>query len=388
MRLPILFLLLSVPAMAQFWSELANPKVEVLLTHPPSLGLKMARVAFLPGRELASRELADQLTAGLVESGAMEVVDRSNLDAVLREQELGLNGYFDPATITTLGKLLGPTALVVVNVNRSDISKSQATKEERVKDKKGVEQIRTERRSITALDFTASVQVVDLATGRIFGAQRIEENPSRATSSYDGWPAYPQEAEVRKEAYGRAQARIMRMLIPWTEKRQLTFFNDKEFMMDQAHQRLEARDYAGALDVAHRGLELSKQDKSRKPKYYPRAWYNVGIIHFIRGDYEEARPFLQQALDMQPDASIFKTALRESMDALDLQAQMRRVDERSAAQKPSTPAPKPTRTEATPPAEPRSSPEARLERLAELKKKGLITEQEFKQKKAEILKDM
>lgn len=384
MRLPILLLLVSVPAMAQFWAEMANPKVEVVLTHPPSLGLKIGRIAFLPGHDLASRELADRLTAGLLDNRAIEVVDRSHLDAVLREQELGANGYFNPATITTLGRLLGPSALVVVNVNRSDYSKNQTKKEEKVKDSKGVEQVRVEHRSTLTLDFTASVQVVDLVTGRVFGAQRMEENPSRTAKSYDGWPAFPREAELRQEAYDRAQERIFHMLLPWEEKRQLTFFDDQEFLMDQAHQKIGARDYRGALVLARRGLELSKQDRSRKSKYYPRPWYNVGIIHFILGEYDVARPFLQQALDMQPDAGIFKTALQECADAQELQAEMRKVDERSRGQQ---------RTEARPaaagtPDKPVPSLEERLERLSDLRKKGLITEQEYLQKKAEILKDL
>lgn len=390
MRLPALLLLAATPAFAQFWSELANPKVEVLLTHPPGLGLKIDRVAFLPGRDPASRELADLLTAGLVQSRAMEVVDRAHLDAVIREQELGQNGYFDPATVTSLGKLLGPTALVVVNVNRCEIARSQATKEERRKDKKGVEQVRIERRSITTLDFTAAVQVVDLATGRVFGAQRFEESPTRYATSYDGWPAHPREAEVRREAYDRTQARIMKLLLPWTEARSLTFFDDEEFLMDQAHRHLKAKDYRGALELAQRGLEASKLDKGRKPKYYPRTWYNVGIIHFIQGNYEEARPFLQQALDMQPDASIFKTAYRECMDALDLQAQMQKVEERSAAaaRPASPPAPPRPAPESTPAPATKGSPEERLERLGQMRKKGLISEEEYRQKKAEILKEM
>ena len=62
MRPAALILMAALPAAAQFWSELANPKVEVVLTHPPGLGLKIDRVAFLPGKDTNSRELVDQLT--------------------------------------------------------------------------------------------------------------------------------------------------------------------------------------------------------------------------------------------------------------------------------------------------------------------------------------
>ena len=91
--LSVALALLAWPIQAQFWSELANPKVEVVLVHPPGLGLKVERLAFAPSRDLNSRELADILTADLVQSRQVEVVDRAHLDAVLREQELGASGY-------------------------------------------------------------------------------------------------------------------------------------------------------------------------------------------------------------------------------------------------------------------------------------------------------
>lgn len=382
MRVPALLLLAALPAAAQFWSELANPKVEVTLTHPPDLGLKIDRVAFLPGRDPDSRELADALSADLVSSHAMEVVNRSHLDAILREQELGMSGYVDPATIASLGRLLGPTALVVVNVGRSALSRTQSTKEEKYQDGKD-EKTRLIRSSITSLDFNASVQVIDLATGKVFGAQRFEEAPSLVATSDQGWPAHPRDADVRRLAYQAVRGRIQRMLLPWTEVRRLTFFDDKVFGMAHAHALLENRRIGDALKRALQGLEESKQDKDKKAKYYPRVHYNVGILHFIEGRYEEARPYLQQALDMDPGASIFKTAYRECLEALDLQARMRQAEARSAAlARPATPAPESGRPDPRPPME------ERLKRLQDLHRKGLLNDKEYEAKKAEILKEL
>ena len=153
----------------------------------------MERLAFAPSRDLNSRELVDALTADLVQSRQVEVVDRGHLDAVLKEQELGASGYVEPATIARLGKLLGPSVLVIVNVNRSDVSRNQSTKEERSTDyKTKQETVRLKRTSITSLDFSATVQVVDLSTGRVFGAQRLEDMPSLAnTSSTRAFPPTP-----------------------------------------------------------------------------------------------------------------------------------------------------------------------------------------------------
>lgn len=380
---PAALILLSLPVRAQFWSELANPKVEVTVVHPPGLGLKVQRLAFAPARDLNSRELVDALTADLVQSRQVEVVDRAHLDAILKEQELGASGYIEPATIAKLGKLLGPSVLVIANVNRSDLSRNQSTKEERVRDYKTKQDtIRHKRTATTSLDFSATVQVVDLSTGRVFGAQRLEDAPSLSNSSYDGIPAYPRDAEVRRLAFETAKVRVLRMLLAWSEVRKLTFFDDEVFGMARAHQRLKAGDVRGALDLALEGLGQSRRDKGQKPKYYPRAEYNVGIIRFIQGQYEEALPALRAALDMQPDASIFQTAVKECQEAIALQEGLRRAEQRSE--------PAPPRPEAK--AEPRpaekASPEVRLQKLQELYKKGLLDKKEYEAKKAEILKEL
>jgi len=383
--IPAALVAMALPVQAQFWSELANPKVEVTLVHPPGLGLKVERLAFAPSRDLNSRELVDALTAELVQSRQVEVVDRAHLDAVLKEQELGASGYVEPATIAKLGKLLGPSVLVIVNVNRSDVSRNQSSKEERSTDYKTKQEIvRHKRTSLTSLDFSATVQVVDLSTGRVFGAQRLEDTPTLSNTSYDGYPAYPKDSDVRRLAFETAKVKVLRMLLAWSEVRKLTFFDDDAFGMAKAHQRLKSGDVRGALELALEGLDQSKRDTGQKPKYYPRAQYNVGIIHFILGRYEEALPYLRTALDMQSDASIFQTALRECQEAIELQEALRRAESRSEPAVRPEPKPQP-KPEASPA---KAGPEERLQKLQELYKKGLLDKKEYEAKKAEILKEL
>ncbi len=383
--LPVVLVLLALPVYGQFWSELANPKVEVTLVHPPGMGLQVERLAFAPARDFDSRELVDILTAEVVQSRQVEVVDRAHLDALLHEQELGAEGYIEPATIARLGKLLGPSVLVIVHVNRSELSRNRSTKEERGTDHKTKQEfVRLKRTSITSLDFSATVQVIDLNTGRVFGAQRLEDSPSLSNTSYEGFPAYPNDADVRRLGLETAKEKVLRMLLAWSEVRKLTFFDDEVFGMAKAHERLRARDTRGALDLALEGLEQSKRDKGQKPKYYPRTQYNVGIIHFILGRYEDALPFLRAALDMQPDASIFQTALRECQEAIGLQEALRRSETRAEqASRPAAPSPSPSKASELAP-----SAEERLQKLQELYKKGLLSKKEFETKKAEILKTL
>jgi TolB-like protein len=58
------------------------------------------------------RLLAERVTTRLVNAGQVEVVERAQLDKVMRELKLGTSGLMDDATVKSIGKLLGVEAIV------------------------------------------------------------------------------------------------------------------------------------------------------------------------------------------------------------------------------------------------------------------------------------
>ncbi|MDE3033622.1 MAG: hypothetical protein KGI56_08170, partial [Acidobacteriota bacterium] len=137
LRSILLAMAISATASAQFWARLINPDVQVTLNHPPSLGLKVTRIAFLPVGGANTQDLISALTTDLSASGKMEILDRANFDAILTEQSLGESGYIDPATVTRLGKLLGAAALVTVSVPVCKGSQVHLTNDQSYTDKNG-----------------------------------------------------------------------------------------------------------------------------------------------------------------------------------------------------------------------------------------------------------
>ncbi|MCX5790320.1 MAG: hypothetical protein NTX64_17705 [Elusimicrobia bacterium] len=76
------------------------------------------RVAVVPFRDSggnfsrAGVVVAERLTATLIESGSLDVIERNQLQAVTEELRLGSAGAFDPVTVKRLGRVLGVDALV------------------------------------------------------------------------------------------------------------------------------------------------------------------------------------------------------------------------------------------------------------------------------------
>ena len=75
-------------------------------------------VAVVPFRDTSgnlSRDgaiISERLVAYLTEGGALDVVERSHLEAVMEELRLGITGGVDPATVKRLGHFLGVDAIV------------------------------------------------------------------------------------------------------------------------------------------------------------------------------------------------------------------------------------------------------------------------------------
>lgn len=349
MRPPSLIctVLLAVPLQAQFWSELANPKAEVRLLHPPGLGLHLARVAIAPTGYPASRELGDALAGDLLRRQRIAVVDPGRMDG--RD---------------------GQGALILVDVHRCGPVHARTRKES--KDGKG--RLTVTHTATTTLEFAATVQVLEPGTSRVLATRKFDDAPSESATSTSEPPAHPADAELRRSAHGRVAEWLAQLLLPWEEVLRVTFFDDDAYKMDKAAARMKAGDFAGMAEWSASGEAEARNDPGGKAKYRERAFYNLGVARMVQGDFDAARPRLQEARDMNPEAGIFRDTLKECQRALEVQAAQYRWQR-------STPAPPPA-------ADGRRDPEQRLLELNRLRQKGLITEEEFSRRKDEILRDI
>lgn len=260
-------LLAAAPLSAQFWSELANPKVDLHLHHPPDLGIPATRVAFAPARDPESRELLHQVEAELVRGGRIEVVDAGRVGHILRDLGLGPRSGLDPATLEALHRALGPAAYVVLDIDRMAFTRSTGSKES--KDGKGV--VTVTRTAKNALDFIALLQAADLGQGRVLAPVRLEATPAEENASTTGAPAFPRDGDLRQAAFDQARARIQRLLLPWEEEVKLTFFDDDKYRMDQAAKAARDKDFHRTLVLAQAGEAEVRADERGNPKYRQRA---------------------------------------------------------------------------------------------------------------------
>ena len=368
---------------AQFMDKLTKPKVPVPLRHPPGLGLNVKRIAFGQVSGECADQFVDLLTEGLVHSG-IEVIDRQHLQAILDEHKFQVSMYLDSSTALQLGRILGPTAFIFVKAQRCTSEQQPLREVQRGEDGSS----RYLYISRTRAFVRGSVQTVDLTTGRVFSAQTLEATPVRDNRSYSGQPEFPPGVQMIDESLRSLAEQARRMYVPWTETKEVYFYNDGDCGLKQAYELLKAGSVDAALERSEANLAACRAQPKVKQSTLSHALYNAGVMQMLALKYDQARKYLNEAAELK-GGDIVNETIAECEAAEKLARAMQQVEQRSIAMNSARP-PVPAAPEGTvaPPEPAKSTVEQRLRSLGDLYQKGLITKEDFDKRKAEILKEI
>jgi len=313
---------------AQLFAELSNPQVNVRLTHPPGFGIKVNKIAFGPATGTCADQIVDALISDFVTNN-LEVVDRANLNTILTEHSFTLSGSVDKTSAASLGKILGPSILLFVNVQRC------ATQQDKLYDK---ETKYDAQRKVnyqvyafiarTRVFLKVSVRTVDLATGRIFAAQSFEYSPEKRNKSYEGYPEFPASFDIQDLAFRYAVRDIHNMYLPWSENKLLYFYDNKDFNLKEAYKALNGGDIDKAFELSKQNLEECKKSDKAKDKILGRANYNLGMCYMLRNEYDLALQYFNEANKLK-SGSIITDAITDCQRAKSLQSSMQQVEDKA-----------------------------------------------------------
>ena len=73
-----------------------------------------------------AKGVSDLLTNALVKDGTYIVLERSKIEQILKEQNLGASGRIDPSSAAQIGKLLGADAVVIGTISQFNVEQSQS----------------------------------------------------------------------------------------------------------------------------------------------------------------------------------------------------------------------------------------------------------------------
>jgi hypothetical protein len=298
--------------------------ISIVLKHAPDLGIQAKRIAFGVATGTCSDQLIDAIMADFVQNN-VDVIDRQHLQTILNEHNFSLSGYVDQKTTSDLGKILGPAALIFVKVQRC-VTEQKPLYQDRQTYNKNNPVVRVYI-SRTQAFFTGSIQVVDLATGRIFSLRTLQSSPSRQNESQEGRPEFPSTFEVQDLALREVATTVHRMFFPWSETSKLVFFDDNDCNLKRAHQLVKAGDSEGALHASEENLASCRALPKVDPKTLGHAQYNLGICLYAVGDYDKALDELQEAAKLRP-GDIVNEAIGLCQAGKNSQAQIQAIEQR------------------------------------------------------------
>lgn len=241
--------------------------------------MKINKVVFNPATGNCSDQTIDAMISDFV-SNNVEVIDRNYLQTILAEHDFNFSGYVDKNSAVSIGKIIGPSAMITVKVLRCQTEIKNNLYVDEKKYNKKTKQNYIERAYIarTTVYLKASIQTTDLTTGRIFTARVLEYSPVKENKSYKGKPESPSKFDVQELAFHELTSDVHKMFFPWTESTDLYFMDDKDGGLKEAYKSLKAGDITQAFELSKNNLEFCKNSTDIKEKVLAHAYYNVGMM--------------------------------------------------------------------------------------------------------------
>ena len=304
-------------AYGQFWREMMNPKISVTIKHPPKYSMALEKIVFAPPTGPCSGEIVTELTSDFIDND-IEVLNRDDLDLIMQELNFASeSSYVDKTTAVAIGQHLGPSALISVLVTRCDSRQSQTTRTETRRTKEGKTYKVKVYQANTDFYFKMALNVTNLATGVTYAAEQIGSRASRTNESEEDYPAHPDEFDIHEFALQEASNQVSKLLFPWTEKRELTFFNSSKGSCDlkPAHTALEAGDSEHAFELSKQNIETCINENKAQENIKSNAYYNAGVMYRVHGEFDAALEHLRKAAELKPGANLVITAMKEAREA-------------------------------------------------------------------------
>ena len=317
---------------AQFRERLGNPTVAVNVEHPPDINLLIDRLAFGPVRGECADEIRRILVRDLVSNG-LDVADGASLYHRFARYDFDYGGRIDTSAAMEVGRRLGPSMMVALDVRRCATQTEFSEEEERSTVTKADGQTEEVSETLYRLRAQAfldlAVLTIDLTTGRELRDRTLRySSPQEDYSSKGDYPNAPYPLDLLEEKLDEAAAEIRRMFLPRTEEIKVVYYDDRDCGLRDSYRALRRGNIDQALDLSERSLATCRATPNVEDKLMARAHYNIGILRLLRGEYDAALEFLHAAEQLRP-REIMREGVATARKAKELAATMDNLQRRT-----------------------------------------------------------
>ena len=218
--------IISVLMLAVGISGCMTVKVPVQVTRPAEIDMSpYKRIAIGEIKGSMGQHYSDRVKNSLVESGRFEVVDRSQLQSILRERSFSQSDSANPNQQKKSGKLISAAALIQGHTS-GEYSEEVTYRESSCSTSGGVRyrcNLYTRRGEVRT---DGSIDVIDVQTGKIIKSKPLNATCNQKTSPVEGTPPGIDKGGLLGECLGKNVMILMKAISPWRETVMAAFVKD------------------------------------------------------------------------------------------------------------------------------------------------------------------
>ncbi len=226
------------------------------------------------------------------------VVERTRMDQVMQELQLGQTGLVDEAQAAQVGRMLGADAIITGNVGVS--CEDEWVKEKRTEKKKTVE-VNCEKRTANV---SASVRITHVETGRLMGSKEASHKQELKKCEGDFGAALPPPEATVDVCLQAVAAELVNYFAPRfvQQKMELVEAEGPDFKryLDAAEDAIDRYD----LDTAY----LQYTAMAEKDPYNAAVIYNLGVLNEAVSNFSKAQQLYGMAAKLQSTESRYTKA--------------------------------------------------------------------------------
>ncbi|MCK9452459.1 MAG: SH3 domain-containing protein [Bacteroidales bacterium] len=244
------------------------------------------------------------------------VIERNQINEILKEQKLGLSGTIDESTAAKVGAILGLDAIILGAIT---YEKKEENTSKSYKNKDGKSY--TKYCKIRKISSTASMKIVEVSTAEIIGVET-------AAFSDEDTKCDDQRANIAN--YNQ----LLNNILSATANKFVNYFTPRYTRMRFEMEKIKLKELKKQADQA--GVYLKNGNlKQAYPlllaiyeadSYNPKAAYNAGIIHEMTGLYQDAINYYTIANQLEPSNQLYDKALKRAEGGLQTLAFLESID--------------------------------------------------------------
>ena len=286
---------ISVFLLFVLFAQCGTTMIVVPVMRPAEVNLgKLKKIAVGRVSGEAARDVEDDLIGQLIESQTFDVLDRSNLDKIIREYRLSMSELMDEKTALQLGNLIGAAALIFARVADHRYGE-QVLEGQPYKDKEGRTHVRYTREGKARV--TINFRITDLTTGRFIFSRDISYDALAQTSAVDGRPARIDDENLLTSARRNVVRQFVSRIAPHWENVNVRLLTDSELPeLESGISYVKIREWDRAIE-----LFRSATEKYAGHKSHHKAFYNLGIAYEFSARFEDAIAAFQRAHELEHD---------------------------------------------------------------------------------------